>query len=128
MQNNGNEQNYIKYNNTKYMTGYTGLIVYAGDKIYINVTQGESNTLVINGVTVAGGYGTAVVNYEYTMPSCNINIRFSSGTGTSSITITEFHNTIEITENGIVDVGNYDQASVSVADPLLPVYLSIVNR
>ena len=102
---------YIKYNNQKYYTNGDTFVFQAGDEISFYCSQGGTNSIILNGETVA------TTSYTLTA-SGNIEVQITKSNGYSHVDITASIipiGTYNITSNGIFNVANYASASVSVA-------------
>ena len=119
---NGNSTTlYIQYNNQKYYTNGDTFVFQAGDEISFYCYRGGSNSIILNGETVA------TTSYTLTA-SGNIEVQITGSSGYSHIDIAASiipTGTYNITSNGIFNVANYASASVNLS--YYTVYQSIVN-
>lgn len=117
---------YPSSSGTKYYTRGDTFGIEAGEIIYLYaMAQRTDASIYVNGTQVAysSAYAGGTTSYNYTVPAnTNVSIQLSYGTATY-IYVTEEQTVIDITENGLHNVSEYDYANVNI----LPVTEKDVN-
>lgn len=106
----------VTYNGISYYTANDSFTFSSGDTLTIYCNYGDTNHIIINGVIVASGSSGSATRYNFTLPSCDIEITFSLSMGLSKILISV--PSLSITTNGTYDVGDYGYADVNVSPTL----------
>ena len=105
---------YIQINGTKYYEAGT-YSVPVGASAYL-LAYSESNSIKIDGETVATGSQGVSAHYNYTIPAHNLSVSLYFSRTVASVTVTS--PTISITSNDTYDVNDYAIAEVNVTPPL----------
>lgn len=84
----------ITYNGTRYTTAGNSFVFNEGDTITIKQSHGDSNTITVDGVTVASAQGTAT--YDYTAPDHDILFTISGTAWTTGQTAVTTDSDIKI--------------------------------